>query len=230
MKQLSERAKAYLNGLTRENGWSCERETVIQYLERQNLGLIKPLVRFEAQYSGLDLTIKSQPGETFFLRLFSVDDINENSEILYFEDRGIKVFDCGYHKTAQYNFYINEVGQIMVSITDDYCLVLYSSVEIMVEIYALLDSLAENTCTTPVFHVKELDDLLLSLMYDGFKEMEDCCDEQNHVLYRDSVMVYCSPFWDDDNKICLRIYGADKNKCEQLADGLKKNGFIDFFS
>ncbi len=132
MKQLSKRAEKYLSGLFRDMKWCCDKDNAVKYMESNSMPVSKPVVRYQVDYSGYDLVVKGDEDETFYMRLFSRDAMSKGKFIEVFESDGGIMIDCGYHQTAQYNFLINENGEIIAESGKD-SFVLHSSAEAMIE-------------------------------------------------------------------------------------------------
>lgn len=223
MKQLSNRAESYLNGLDKDPNWCCDKETVTAYMEQQNVPLCKPVIRFQTKYSGLDLTVKANQMETFYMRLFSRKAINGNKRISVLNENGYTLFECGYHESAPYNFYINEQGEIIAQSGEDE-IAIYSSTEMMVESYALLDSIPKDWCRLPSYYkICDKDCLEMYLLNKNFRHLTECCDAYNTYFTNGNIIVRSSVWWTNEGGFAITIYGKDDKICRQLIDELKKN-------
>lgn len=224
MKQLSKRAEKYLSGLNRDMKWCCDRDKAIEYMEKNNILVSKSIVRYQVNYSGYDLAIHGDEDETFFMRLFSREVINKGNAIEAFDVEDGIMIDCGYHETAQYNFFINESGEIIAESGND-SFVLHSSAEAMIESYAFLNSIPDD------FHkfnryceVVDKDNLFADLYRRNFRLDKDSEDKYHSYFTNGKVIVCCSVFWTNEGKSVLSFYGKDEDSCKQLREQLIGNG------
>lgn len=223
MKQLSNRAENYLRGLNKDLDWCCDKETATAYMEQQVIPLCKPVIRFQTTYSGLDLTIGANQMETFYMRLFFRKAINGNKRISVLSENGYTLFKCGYHESAQYNFYLNDQGEIIAQSGDDE-IAIYSSAEMIVESYALLDSISNGWCRLPSWYKVGNKDCLDAYLQDkNFRHLTECCDAYNTYFTNGNIIVRSSVMWINDGGFAITIYGKDEQTCKQLIDELKKN-------
>lgn len=223
MKQLSNRAESYLSGLNKDSNWSCDKEMAIAYIEQQQVPLCKPAIRFQTRYSGLDLTIQANQMETFYMRLFSRKAINSNKRIEVLEENGNILFECGFHESAQYNFYMNGKGEILAQSGEDE-FAIYSSAEMMIESYALLDSIPNDWYRLPYcYKVADKDNLSAYLLNTNFRHVKDCCDDYNIYFSNGNIIACCSVWWTNEGRFCITVYGKDEKICKQFIEELEKN-------
>lgn len=192
-------------------------------MEQQEVPLCKPVIRFQTRYSGLDLTIRANQMETFYMRLFSRKAINDNKRISILNENEDVLFECGYHESAQYNFYINSKGKIIARSGKD-SFAIYSSAEMMVESYALLDSIPKNwSRLSSYYKVCDKDCLDVYLLSKNFRHLTECCDAYNTYFTNGNIIVCCSVWWTNEGRFAITIYGQDNKMCKQLIDELKRN-------
>lgn len=223
MKQLSNRAESYLSGLDKDPNYSCDKDMVIAYMEQQQVPLCKPVIRFQTKYSGFDLTIRANRMKTFYMRLFSRKAIKSNKRINVLQENGNTWFECGYHESAQYNFYINEEGEIIAESGKDE-LAIYSSAEMMIESYALLDSIPYDWWNRLSYcKVVNKDSLSTYLLTKNFRQIKECCDDYNIYFSNGNIIVRCSVFWTNEGRFVIATYGKNEKICKQFIEELKKN-------
>ena len=224
MKQLSKRAEKYLSGLNRDMKWCCDRDKAIEYMEMNNIPVSKSIVRYQVNYSGYDLTIHGDEAETFYMRLFSREAISKGNAIEAFDCDGGIMIDCGYHETAQYNFFINENGEIIAESGND-SFVLHSSADAMIESYAFLNSIPDDFHKSIHYcEVVDKDYLFADLSRRNFRLDKDSEDNYHSYFTKGKVIVCCSVFWTNEGKYVLSFYGKDEESCKQLLEQLIRTG------
>ena len=111
--ELSERAKNYLLKIKKDFNWSADKDETKRYLEKQNFIPTEEILKFQANYSGLELKTNSNKRDKFSAYLFSKSQI-VNNEPLEIEKVNEKfIFICGDHETAQFRFWLTDKGQIL---------------------------------------------------------------------------------------------------------------------
>lgn len=226
MNQLSDRAEKYLRSLSQEKEWGCDKDTVIEYLEHQNVPLFKPLIRFQIRYSGFNLRSRVGLREDFYFRLFSMKNIKQGKIVDYWTDQNNVWFECGYHQTAQFNFYINQLGEILAQ-SGKVETIIFSSVEMMIEKYALLYSLSHWYYHPSHYKVKDIEKLKVFLLNKCFRLIRECCDSYNLFFTNGVITVECGIWWNNSKGFYFCTYGKDEKACKQFIDELKKNDCVD---
>lgn len=157
------------------------------------------------------------------MRLFSHKAIKSNKRISVIQENGNTLFECGYHESAQYNFYINEDGEIIAqSGRDEFAI--YSSAEMMIESYAFLNSIPHDWYRLPfLYKVVCKDNLNSYLLNKNFRYVKDCCDAYNIYFSNGNIIICCSVFWTNEGRFVIAIYGKDEKMCKQFIEELKKN-------
>ena len=224
MKQFSVRAEKYIAKLKKLNKWSCDKETVTKYFENQEFPIFKPLVRFQVRYSGLELSIENNKAEEFSLRLFSKKGIEMNESLDYFEENGDYWFDCGYHARAQFNFYINQIGEICAE-SGGNMNIIHSSIEMMIEKYALLDSLSKLHEDSYYYNIQNVDKFNTFMAQEKFRLIKDCCDKYLKCFTNESMTIIQGT-WLDNPDFYLHIYSKNKAGATQLVERLKKEKIL----
>ncbi len=150
---LTERATKYFNRLERNNEFYLDRETTIEYCKQQNFPLNEKFVDIQTNFSGYKLTITNDKGHGFLLRLFSKADVKNNNQIEVYHFDKTYVVDFGEHDTAQFHFYITNLGELCTlgHHDDDTRNIVCSSIEKFVEQYALQNELASQA-KNPYYH------------------------------------------------------------------------------
>jgi len=224
MKQFSVRAERYIAKLKKLNEWTCDKETVIEYFENQDFPVFKPLVRFQVRYSGLELSIYNNKEEAFSLSLFSKKGIKDKEPLDYLVENGNYWFDCGIHARAQFNFYINQIGEICAE-SGGNINIIYSSVEMMIEEYALIDSLSswyEDSC---YYDIQNTEKLNVIMVQEKFRSIKECCDQYLMCATNGSVTVIKGT-WLNRPESYLHIYSENETKGKQFIERLKKEKIL----
>jgi len=224
MKQFSTRAEKYITKLKKSKEWTCDKETVIEYFESQEFSVFKPLVRFQVRYSGLELSIDDNEEEMFSLRLFSNEEIKDKEPLDYFEENGNYWFDCGIHARAQFNFYINQIGEVCAESGGDINII-YSSIEMMIEKYALIDSLSNWHKDVYYYNIQNVEKFNTLVVQEKFRPIQECCDEYLKCITNGSVTIIQGT-WLDKPEFYLHIYSDNEVKTKQFVERLKKEKIL----
>ncbi|NMF38733.1 hypothetical protein KMW28_24340 [Flammeovirga yaeyamensis] len=216
---LSGRASKYLNTLTRDLKWSSDEEQTKAYLESQNISYCDSFLRYQTLYSGYELTIKDDPGQSFSASLFSQKQIIKN-ETLELEKVGNRLIEvCGEHKTAQFTFFITERGEICTLDEDDLPNILHDSFDKMLEEYALRNEIYNWDSNPYYFEVKNLEELT-NMMNSEFHIISECSDQYS-IWWKNENLIAVKGVWLDRPEAYFHVYGRERSKCDSLVEGLK---------
>jgi hypothetical protein len=223
---LSERAKTYLRKLKRIEKWQKESAATREYFIRQNLQVNEILVKIQENFSGYKLSIRNKSEDTFLLSLFSKTDIEQNNkiELCYFDNNYL--IDFGEHQTAQFNFYITDLGEICtLGINeDDKPNIICSSVEKFIEQYALQDELTNQTESKYYYDIIN-NEQLSRIIANGFNEMRECSDNYSH-WYSNGQLTIVQGIWLDRAEFYLHVYGQNEIVCNDFIENLKKANVV----
>jgi hypothetical protein len=175
---LSERATKYFSTLKRINEFYLDKEKTIEYCKTQNFPLTERLLDIQTKFSGYKLTIRNHSGHGFLLRLFAEYDFKENREIEFYFFGETYVVDFGEHDTAQFQFYITNLGELCTlgHHDGDTPNIICSSIEKFIEQYALQNELALQT-KNPYYHDILNNEELTKLLEQDFDKIEECSDK-----------------------------------------------------
>lgn len=219
---LSNRATHYLATLQREHDWQTTAKATQHYLEQQNLDPEGAFFIFQQQYSGYELTIKDAPTSSFLATLFSKQQVRRNTP-LELEIAGNRTLEiCGEHKTAPFDFYLSDQGEIC-TFEEEEPNILYHSFDQLVEDYALRNELADwfNTPYYKVQNLEELDTFLST----NFERLVDSSDAYATWWRKDNLMVN-KGIWLHEPLPYVVVYSRHKTAGEYLIYQLTAKGMI----
>jgi c-di-AMP phosphodiesterase-like protein len=223
---LTERATKYFNRLKRNNEFYLDRETTIEYCNQQIFPLSEKLVDIQINFSGYKLTIYNDSGNGFLLRLFSKADVKNNNEIEVYHFDKTYVVDFGQHDTAQFHFYITNLGELCTlgHNDDDTPNIVCSSIEKFIEQYALQDQLALQT-KNPYYHEILNNEELTKLLEKDFAKIEECSDKYSQ-WFTNGQLTIDRGTWLDRAEFYLHVYGQKQESCDKFVDNLKQSKII----
>ena len=223
---LSERATKYLGTLNRIGKFHLDKEKTIEYCKKQNFHLTERLLDIQTKFSGYKLTIRNDSGHSFLLRLFAEYDFNENREIefYFFGDTYVVVF--GEHDTAQFQFYITNLGELCTlgHHDGDTPNIICSSIEKFIEQYALQNELALQTKNPYYYDILNIEELT-KLLEQDFAKIEECSDKYSQ-WFTNGRLTIDRGTWLDRPEFYLHVYGQNKESCDKFVDQLKQNKII----
>jgi hypothetical protein len=221
---LSERARQYIKTLKRDDQFISSEEETRDYLTSQGIAPFDQFLKYQAAYSGYELTINNDPGNSFSFRLFSKKQIQRNEDVDLIKAGDRLVLNCGDHRTAQFNFFLTDRGELCTLNDDDSPNVLYSSFDLFVEEYALRNQISHWDCNPYYFEVLKPADLT-ELMGQKFKVIEECSDSLTN-WWKDDQVVAVKGVWLDQPKFYFHVYGTQRQLCDELIEYLKKQGIL----
>lgn len=218
---LTDRATKYLNKLQRKSESHLDKETTIAYCNQKAFPLTEKLVDIQVNFSGYKLTIGNDNGHGFLLRLFSKADVKNNNEIEVYHFDKTYVVDFGEHDTAQFHFYITDLGELCTlgHHDGDTPNIICSSIEKFIEQYALQDELASQT-KNPYYHDILNNEGLTKLLERDFYKIEECCDKYSQ-WFTNGQLTINRGTWLDRPEFYLHVHGHKKESCDKFVDNLK---------
>ncbi|CAM3936758.1 MULTISPECIES: hypothetical protein [Flavobacterium] len=221
---ISERALKYLKTLKRDSNFVSREEETKEYLSKQNIERADEFLKFQIQYSGYELTINNDSGNSFSASLFSKNQIQGNLklEIEKAGDRFIEI--CGDHKTAQFTFYLTDKGEFCTLDDDDLPNILHTSFDKLIEEYALRNEISD-WASNPYYHEIKNIDRLESIMNADFEIIEECSDEYSTWWKKDNLIAV-KGIWLDRPEFYFHIYGKNKGECYDFIEGLKDDNIL----
>ncbi|MFL9481408.1 hypothetical protein ACI6Q2_01440 [Chitinophagaceae bacterium LWZ2-11] len=216
---LSARATKYLKRLSRDSLWLCNADQVRAYLSSQNLPMFDVLMQFQILFSGFKLTIAGSTGDAFYLQLFSKKQIAANEKIHYEVEGNHYWFECGYHETGQFLFCINQIGEIC-TLDKDQSNIIHSSVEKLIEHYAIRNELSSLYNDPQYYHLNNNDKLEEFLLRKNFSIISECSDKYS-TWYTNENITLIRGTWYDQPKSYLYLYAKNKVNCNDLIKELK---------
>jgi hypothetical protein len=220
--KFSKNVSNYLDNLFRDEDFVIVNKQVFtDYLKSQNIPVFDKIIEFQTNFSGLQLTITNKPNSTFKARLFSKEDIKQDTPIDTIKLDGQLYFYCGDHSTAQFCFVINENGQI--GTYDDYdetVNIISSSFDKFIETYAFEDFLRQNNNYELPYFYNLIDNRNFELVTQNFIRHESASDDYHKWLSNDHLFIHQGT-WYDKPSYFIHIYGDDRKQCETFIQHLK---------
>lgn len=223
MKNLSDKAKAYLSRLNKDKNWSTDELTTGSYLIENNFINSESLTNFQSNYSGITISIKNK-SEDFSALLFSRSQIINNEELEYLEFEGRKIIECGNHQTAPFRFYITENGEICTVDSFDKLNLIHKSFEKRIEQYALLNEIAEWE-EIPYYYNVVNQNKLERYLADNFDIITECSDEFSY-WGRNHELVVKNGKWLDKQSKYFKIYSNDIELSTSIINTLKNDKIL----
>jgi hypothetical protein len=218
---LSQRARAYLSTLVRNDEWVTNPAMVIEYFTKQGVFLSDNLLKVQLDYSGYKLTIKGDPGHAFLLNFISKRDVSKNTEIVSYPLKRGYLLEFGEHATAQFTFYITDEGEICTwgPEVGDEPNIICSSVEKFIEQYALQNELTAQVEYPGYYKISNLEQLE-SMLHQDFDEITVCSDMHSYWGTNETLTVVKGT-WLHEPKFYLHVYGKNRDTCVRFIDKLK---------
>jgi len=217
-----------MSSLRRDRGWIATAEQTERYFEKNNFPPTEALINYQANFSGLELMVGKDRRGLFKAELFTKSRILNNSPISANEDYFLEgekfYFNCGTHATAQFQFYISDVGEICTDLDDDIINVLYSSFEKKIEQYALRNEI-QNWQEDPVYYEIENQLSLEKYMEQGFDLIEECSDAYNS-WWGNKDLIIANSTWLDRKEKYFHIYGKKLDYCKLLIEEFKNQRIL----
>lgn len=220
---LSERAGAYVASLERDLRWSADRVATAAYQNGQGLPSGEALLRFQEQYSGLAMTIRGKDHDTFSARLFSHQQVTENTSIEFEKIGDSWLFRCGEHRTAQFTFYITADGAFC-TVPDEAIHILHDDFATFIEGYALRNDIAEWESNPAYFHVTD-QKRLAALLCSEFDLITECSDTRTS-WWQNETLIVDNGVWLDEPSSYFHVYGKQRDACDLLVRHLKQHGVL----
>jgi len=223
---LSSRAQQYLNAQRRLAEWNPSPADVIAYCRRQQPALNEELIRVQLDYAGYQLTIRRKFGNTFLLSFISKQEVVKNLPLDFIETEEGYLLDFGQHATAQFNFFITNLGELCTldNTDEDKHNIICSSVEKFIEQYALQNELA-TAFEDPYYYTVKNADHLDKLLYQEFVRLPECSDDYSHWC-SDGLLTIVKGTWIDKPTFYLHVYSVSKEACTHFVERLKAEMLI----
>lgn len=221
---LSILAKQYLSTLKKNEQYSASKTETRNYLVKQGIPPTEALLNFQAEYSGLTLTIANQTGRSFFARLFSRKSILCNKPLDKEIEKNQYIFDCGIHQTAQFGFFLTQNGQVCTSEEEDNINILYGSFEKMIEEYAWISAMVNPTQYPTCYEIND-QERLVHFLKKTFEVVLACSDEY-FCWWKGEGLIIQNGVWLDQPKRFFRLYYEEKNQSDQLIRRLVQERII----
>jgi len=220
---LSERAENYLSKIKKDFNWSADKDETKNYLERQNFNATEEILKFQTDYSGLDLKINNGKRNKFSAYLFSKSQIVNNEPLKMEKVNDKYIFICGENETAQFRFWVTANGKICTINDDDSLNIIYSSFDKKIEEYALKDEI-KNWKQNPVYFEIENQEELISIINAEFDLIEECSDNYS-LWWKNENLIIENGVWLDRPERYFHVFGKEEKVCNQLVERLQ-NGRI----
>lgn len=221
---FSNRAKLYLSKLSKHKQWSTSEEETSNYLFAQNITPTQGILEFQANYSGLELTINGHKSETFSSNLFSRNQI-KNNELLDLDKKNNKLFfPCGHHATAQFMFFVTGKCEICTLDNSENFNIIHSNFRKMIEQYALLNQIWDWKKNPFYFKLLKLDQLIDHMKY-SFQFIEETSDDYSLWWQNENIIISTGTWFDRPSKYLL-VFGKNQNIITQLLEILESKSVI----
>ncbi len=222
---LTDRATKYLKKQKRDWAWHADKVTTTLYLTSCGLPSFEALLDFQSSYSGYYLANETKVSDGFSLKLFSKKHLLMLRGIDCEKIGGHYYFPCGEHKSAQFNFALCDNGNLCIN--DEPIQVIKSSIEILIEQYALSDEY-EDWFELPYYYHLERADLLESYIQtkSHYKLILECSDEFNQWLMSDTCILVKAIWWGDEG-FSIHIFGRTEKDARLLAEELHHEGITE---
>ncbi len=218
--ELSKRAKNYLLNIQKDFKWSTTEAETKNYLERQSFTPTDELLKFQTNYSGLELKTSSIKRDKFSASLFSKSQIINNEPLELEKVADKYIFICGEHETAQFKFWITDSGEICTINDDDTLNILHSSFDKKIEEYALKNEICDWGENPYYFEIQNQKELTL-IMNSEFEIITECSDEYS-TWWKNENLIIANGVWLDRPERYFHVYGKDEKICTELVVRLKE--------
>jgi hypothetical protein len=222
---LSNRAKIYISNLKRDSNWFTDIDITKDYLKKNNIEPHLAILNFQSLYSGFELVIKNDIGHSFRAYLFSKKQILTNEPVEFIELNDRILFCCGDHKTAQFNFFLAEKGELCtIDNEEDKINILHSSFEKFIESYALKNEIYNWERNPHYFEIKDYDKLAKFLKA-NYRLIEECSDEFES-WWTDDKLIIETGIWLDRPEYFVHVYGKNRLICDEFIENLKNENIL----
>jgi hypothetical protein len=221
---LSERAVQYIKTLKRDNQYVSNEDETRDYLARQGIAPYQQFVNYQVNYSGYQLTINGDPGHSFSCRLFSKKQIQKNEGLDIIRTGVTLVHECGDHRTAQFNFFLTDRGELCTLDDSNLPNVLNSSFDKLVEEYAFRNEISHWDSNPYYFEVWSPEGLK-AFMENRFNIIEECSDSFA-TWWTNNQIVAVKGVWLDRPEFYFHVYGTARKLCDDLIVELKRENIL----
>jgi hypothetical protein len=222
MRNLTTRATNYLKTLLRDPDAVTDRTDLENFFIGQDIPLFEPVIDFGVRYSGFTLQTKAKKRDAFSALLVSSQDIAANKPYDFEREGESYLFYCGNHETAQFYFYINQLGQFC---SDGYkgANVLSSSFELEVEQYAYRNELSD-WLESPFYELGQTIKLEKTLKAE-FEILAECSDEYNSWFASDNIVIQ-KGVWLHEPSYYLHFFGKTNDAINNIVSHFQNAGII----
>jgi hypothetical protein len=222
MRNLTTRASNYLKTLPRDPDAVTDRTELEDFFIGQNIPLFEPVVDFGVRYSGFTLQTKAKKRDAFSASLVSSQNLKKNQPYEFEREGENYLFFCGNHETAQFYFYIDQLGQFC-SGSHTEANVLSSSFEIEVEQYAYRNEISE-WIESPFYAPEQTIDLDKILSAE-FEIVPECSDGYNSWFVSDTIVIQRG-VWLHGPSYYLHFFGKTNNAIDTIVNHFQNAGII----
>ena len=222
MRNLTSRALNYLKSLQRDPAAVTDKLEIEHYFLSQNIPIFESVIDFGVRYSGVTLQAKNKKKDSFSALLVSSQDIETNRKYDFEKEGENFLFYCGNHETAQFYFYLNQLGQFC---SDGYtgANVLSSTFELKVEQYAYRNNLVE-WIESPYYDLGETKELE-SILKSGFEIIPECSDDYNGWFVGDNIIIQ-KGVWLHGPTSYLHFFGKTNAALDKIVNHSENAGVI----
>ena len=222
MRKLTPRASNYLQSLQRDKDAVTDKEVLEQFFSSQNLPLFEPVIDFGVSYSGFTLRTKRKKRDAFSALLVSSRDVKTNGQYDFEKEGETFLFYCGNHETAQFYFYINQLGHFC---SDGYTgvNVISSSFELEVEQYAYKSELLD-WIESPYYDLGETAELERTLNSE-FEKVAECSDDYNAWFVSDKIIIQ-KGIWLQEPSYYLHLFSKSNAALDKITNHLENAAVI----
>ncbi|WP_269236814.1 hypothetical protein [Flavobacterium flavigenum] len=224
--RFSNNASKYLAKLKRNNEFVVSREQLVDYFKKHNIPEFEKIIKFQMDFSGLELTIKNKDSSKFNAFLISKKNLLKNEVIDYLIINNKYYFFCGDHETAQFWFVISENGEICTYDNNDETVnTIYSSFEKFIESYTLIDLINQNKKYEYPGYFKLIENNRFEELTKNYLIYNSSNDEFNKWINTGNLIIN-KGIWLHEHSFYIHIYGDTKSECEKFIELLKREQII----
>lgn len=212
-----------MDSLVRDHDWTTEKEITEEYFSRNGVKDFTALLDFQMRFSGYTLTKRNKPGDSFTARLLSQEQVRSKEKADFIELANRILFECGDHKTAQFNFYLTNKGQLSTIDNEDNINVISESFDKEVDRYAMHNEIS-NWIESPYFYEFGSNDNFSAMIAD-FEKIDECSDQYCSWWTSDELMVV-KGIWLDRQEFYIHVYGRSERKLNEFIGEMKNKQII----
>ncbi|MCW3124635.1 MAG: hypothetical protein JWO03_293 [Bacteroidetes bacterium] len=224
--KLSETAQKYLRSQKRLAPYYADDASTIQYFSDNGLDIYPRLLEIQIKYAGYQLSRYEDPRQSFIIYIFLQKDILHRGSIVPDTTDPYLLFYFGQHDSAPDPFSINTDGAICMVYDEKNPRIIYSSVEKLIEDYAIHDIIARSGITEHGCYTYDVLDEANTIQYLSERfQTKDVSDQLGTWMYDEDSVINIAPWWSGSGDF-IRIYGNLTEKTDRVLNELAGLGYI----